>query len=73
MTGHCRVVREFKYVKELTPRNISETAKKYRGHPFYPSSIEIIVPGRKHTRVTAETREYSRKKNVKIRRFWGFR
>jgi hypothetical protein len=73
MTGDCRVVREFKYVKKLTPRHISETTKKYSGHPFYPGRIEIIVPGRKHTNVPIETREYSRKKNVKIRRFWGFK
>ncbi|TET19290.1 hypothetical protein E3J74_06925 [Candidatus Bathyarchaeota archaeon] len=67
-----RTIREVKYVKALTPQHIKETVRKYRGHPWY-ARIEVIVPGRKHTRIPAKTRECAKKQKVKIRRFWGFK
>ena len=73
MARSHRTIREAKYVKVLTPTHIKKTVSKYQGPPFYPKKIEIIIPGRKHTKVPAETHECAKKKNVRIRRFWGFR
>ncbi|MCW3984893.1 MAG: hypothetical protein NWE91_00540 [Candidatus Bathyarchaeota archaeon] len=72
MTRKCRVVRETKCVKVLTTRHIKETVSKYC-YPFYPNSYEIIIPGRRYTKVPTKTRECAKKKKVKIRRFWGFK
>lgn len=72
MARSCRIIREVKYVKVLTPQQVKETVRKYR-YPFFSDQVEIITAGRKHTKIPAKTREYAKKKNVRIRRFWGFK
>jgi hypothetical protein len=70
MRSRCaRIVGEIKYVKELKPRHIKETVKKYHW-PFVPTEYEMVIP--RNTRVSRETRELATKKRVRIRRCRDF-
>ena len=69
MRRHKWYVIEAKNINELTTRTIDNTVKKYQ-HPFHPDKFRIAIP--KRTKVSKETREYARKRNVKIDRLRGY-